>query len=173
MASNKVMGGVSVMGFIAPNSIYDTYPVIDPIYGIDGLRNVDTIDDMLLIPDERRRGGMIVGVNGGSKFFKLKNIEWTGKLTDWDEIQILLVKNNKPEITSIDKEKPSGIIDGVNKKFTLDYYPISNSEHLFLNGILQENGESFDYIIEGKLITFNEAPFKNMRLLCSYRTSED
>jgi hypothetical protein len=171
MENNKIIGGVSVMGFIAPNSIYDTYPVIDPLYGIDGLRNVNTIDDMLLIPDERRRSGMIVGVNGGSKFFKLKNIEWTGELTDWDEIQILLVKNNKPEIISIDKEKPNGIIDGINKKFTLDFYPIHNSEHLFLNGVLQENGELLDYIIDGKLIIFNEAPFKNMRLLCSYRTN--
>jgi hypothetical protein len=172
MVNNKIIGGISVMGFIAPNSIYDTYPVIDPLYGIDGLRNVNTINDMLLISEERKRAGMIVGVNGGSKFFKLKDIVWTGELSDWDEIQILLVKDNKPEVTSIDKEKPIGLMNGQNKKFILNYEPISNSEHLFLNGILQENGSNLDYIIDGKVIEFNEPPFENMRLLCSYRTTE-
>ena len=81
MENNKIIGGISVMGFIAPNSIYDTYPVIDPIYGIDGLRNVDTIDDMLNISFERRRPGMLVGVDGGTRFFKLKDIEWTGYIS--------------------------------------------------------------------------------------------
>lgn len=161
------MGGVSVMGFIAPNSIYDTYPVIDPIYGIDGLRNVDTIDDMLTISFERRRAGMFVGVNGGERFFKLKDIEWDGSLSDWDEIKFLFIKD---EVLSIDKERPSGLIDGVNSIFTLSKLPIPGSEHVFLNGILQESGSDFDYILNGKNIIFNQAPLENMRVICSYRS---
>jgi len=164
------MGGVSVMGFIAPNSIYDTYPVIDPIYGIDGLRNVDTIDDMLAITFERRRAGMVVGIEGGKRFFKLKDIDWSGKLSDWDELLIFLVGDKPNEIKFVDKEKPNGLIDGVNKIFELDNTPIPGSEHIFLNGILQDSGVEFDYILDEKNIIFNEAPLENMRIICSYRS---
>ena len=73
MLDEKIIGGINVMGFISPNSIYDTYPVIDPLYGIDGLRNVNTIDELITIPDERRRAGMLVGIDGGDRFFKLKD----------------------------------------------------------------------------------------------------
>jgi hypothetical protein len=170
MKSNKIMGGVSVMGFIAPNSIYDTYPVIDPIYGIDGLRNVDTIDDMLAITFERRRAGMVVGIEGGKRFFKLKDIEWSGELSDWDELLIFLVGDKPNEIKFVDKEKPNGLIDGVNKIFELDNTPIPGSEHIFLNGILQDSGVEFDYILDEKNIIFNEAPLENMRIICSYRS---
>ena len=170
MKSDKIMGGVSVMGFIAPNSIYDTYPVIDPIYGIDGLRNVDTIDDMLTISFERRRAGMVVGIEGGKRFFKLKDIDWTGKLSDWDELLIFLVGDKPNEIKFVDKEKPNGLIDGVNKIFELDNTPIPGSEHIFLNGMLQESGYEFDYILDEKNIIFNEPPLKNMRIICSYRS---
>ena len=164
------MGGVSVMGFIAPNSVYDTYPVIDPIYGIDGLRNVDTIDDMLAISFERRRAGMVVGIEGGKRFFKLKDIDWSGKLSDWDELLIFLVGDKPNEIKFVDKEKPNGLIDGVNKIFELDNTPIPGSEHIFLNGILQDSGVEFDYILDEKNIIFNEAPLENMRIICSYRS---
>jgi hypothetical protein len=84
--------GVKVTGVIEPVSLSDTYPVIDPLYGIDGLRCVDTVDDMYNIPLERRRGGMVVGIpntlNQTVTYYKLKpGISWTvGTLsvTDWD-----------------------------------------------------------------------------------------
>ena len=44
-----LIGGVGIMGFISPMNTEDTYPVIDPIFGVDGLRNVDTIEDLNLI----------------------------------------------------------------------------------------------------------------------------
>ena len=59
----SILGGVSVYGFIAPSTTGDTYAVIDPIYGIDGFRNVNSISEMNAIPNERRRAGMQVGVN--------------------------------------------------------------------------------------------------------------
>ena len=89
---NKIRGGVPVMGFISPNNSYDTYPVIEPLYGIDGLRNVDSLNELLSIPEERRRAGMIVGVFGGSIYFKLKDIEWYGSIYDWYEIELTLKK---------------------------------------------------------------------------------
>jgi len=155
------IGGVGVLGFISPISTLDTYAVIDPLYGIDGFRNVDTIQDMLEIPEERRRAGMIVGVDGGQKYYKLKDIEWNWDITDWSELSF----NN---IIHIDKEIPTGLIDDNNTIFELSSEPILNSEHVYLNGLLQENGE--DYIMDGKSIVFSDSPMFGMRIRCSYRS---
>ena len=88
MSKFELYGGVGIMGFISPMDTRDTYAVIDPMYGIDGLRNVESITDLNKIPLARRRSGMIVGVNGGEKYFKLKKISWVNQLTDWVEIDL-------------------------------------------------------------------------------------
>ena len=69
----------------------------------------------------------------------------------------------------IDKEVPSGFIDGYNTIFTLDYTPILNSEHIYLNGILQDEGSVEDYTITGNTIEFIVAPSISMKIKCSYR----
>lgn len=61
-----IPGTVALTGIVAPTDASDIFPVIDPQYGIDGLRNVATIQEMLAIPKPRRRLGMIVGVNVSS-----------------------------------------------------------------------------------------------------------
>jgi len=81
--SFSLSGGVEVFGFISPSEPTDTYPVIDPIYGIDGLRNVDTISDLDNIPVLRRRAGMVVGVSGGTDYYKLNLSPWAFNFTDW------------------------------------------------------------------------------------------
>jgi hypothetical protein len=161
MSSFDLIGGVGIMGYLSPMDTEDTYPVTDPLYGVDGLRNVNTTQDLNLIPDERRRAGMIVGVNGGEKYYRLKNTNWVGDVTDWVELDLT------KEIT-VDKETPVGTIDGFNTVFLLNHKPITNSEHIFLNGLLQESGE--DYLINEREITFNEAPVSGMRIRCTYRT---
>ena len=83
MMSFSLSGGVEVFGFISPSEPTDTYPVIDPIYGIDGLRNVDTISDLDNIPELRRRAGMIVGVSGGTEYYKLNPPPWSLNFSDW------------------------------------------------------------------------------------------
>ena len=55
MSKFELYGGVGIMGFISPMDTNDTYAVIDPMYGIDGLRNVESITDLNTIPFERRR----------------------------------------------------------------------------------------------------------------------
>ena len=70
-------------GFIAPTEITDEYPVIDPLYGIDGFRNVDTLNDLNNIPTLRRRAGMVVGIGGGTQYYKLNPGPWNGTITDW------------------------------------------------------------------------------------------
>lgn len=162
MSDFNVRGGIGIMGFLSPMNINDTYAVIDPIYGIDGLRNVNNINDLLTIPFERRRPGMLVGVDGGEIYYKLKNKNWDGTLSDWEEFLL-----NKEKYS--DKESPLGLIDGVNQIFLLEHPPIENSEHIFLNGLLQEDGKDNDYIIIDKELVFNEPPLIGSRIRCSYR----
>jgi hypothetical protein len=151
------------MGFISPMNTEDTYAVIDPIYGVDGLRNVSAVEDLNLISVERRRPGMIVGVNGGEVYYKLKRLDdWSFDIDDWLELDL-------SKITHIDKEKPNGIIDGINNSFILNNNPIPESEHVYLNGLLQDDED--DYQIEYNTIIFNEPPSIGMKIKCSYRTS--
>lgn len=160
MSKFELYGGVGIMGFISPMDTRDTYAVIDPMYGIDGLRNVESITDLNKIPLARRRSGMIVGVNGGEKYFKLKKISWVNQLTDWVEIDL-------SKTFYIDKEVPSGVINDYNHIYELSKIPIPNSEHIYLNGLLQDED---DYGIMDNVITFYDPPTFGMKLKCSYRT---
>lgn len=84
MSDFSFLGGVGIMGFISPKDTTDTYAVIDPLYGIDGLRNVDLLSDLDTITTERRRVGMVVGTNSGSTYYKLKSEPWTYTFSDWE-----------------------------------------------------------------------------------------
>jgi hypothetical protein len=83
MMSFSFSGGVEVYGFISPTDITDEYPVIDPLYGIDGFRNVNTLSDLNSIPNLRRRAGMVVGVSGGTTYYKLNAGPWNQTISDW------------------------------------------------------------------------------------------
>ena len=85
--SFSLSGGVEVYGFIAPTEITDEYQVIDPLYGIDGFRNVDTLNDLNNIPNLRRRAGMVVGIGGGTTYYKLNPGSWNGTISDWTLFQ--------------------------------------------------------------------------------------
>ncbi|NBP57420.1 hypothetical protein EBU71_12970 [bacterium] len=86
--------GVKITGLIEPITTTDTYPVIDPLLGIDGLRCVSSLTEMYNIPLERRRGGMLVGVqnnvNNDTVYYKLRpGVTWsvgTLSVTDWDPL---------------------------------------------------------------------------------------
>lgn len=73
------------------------------------------------------------------------------------------------EINFIDNETPSGDINGINTIFTLSQTPVSGSEHLYLNGLLQDSGMDLDYTIVGRVIEFNVPPKTGSAMLCSYR----
>jgi hypothetical protein len=119
MADFNDLGGVSILGFISPFNTGDTYPVIDPLYGIDGFRNVNTISELNSIPNARRRAGMFVGVSGGTEYYKLNTSPWSGDLSDWTLIDL----NNIP-ITGF-------TYNGNNNTFTLtDGYSVSLDAYL-------------------------------------------
>ena len=64
------------------------------------------------------------------------------------------------------KEIPQGNINGSNTIFTLDFSPAENSEHVYLNGLLQE--KDLDYVVEGKNIIFNLPVRFGNKLTCTY-----
>jgi hypothetical protein len=81
----QIQGGVRITGFISPTDTNDTYPVIDPIYGVDGLRNyTGGTSELNNIPVLRRRAGMVVGINNGAQYYKLKEGPWNLDINDWE-----------------------------------------------------------------------------------------
>lgn len=69
----------------------------------------------------------------------------------------------------VDKEIPSGSINGSNATFTLANTPVIGSDHVYLNGLLQEAGAGNDYTISGSTITMATAPLTGEKLRVSYR----
>jgi hypothetical protein len=74
--------------------------------------------------------------------------------------------------TAVNKEKPIGLINGINRVFILLFEPVKNSEHLYLNGLLQDSDVNTDYTIVGNKITFYEAPMTGDKIRCSYTMSK-
>lgn len=70
----------------------------------------------------------------------------------------------------VDREVPTGSINGSNATFTLASTPVAGSDHVWLNGVLQNAGGS-DYTITGTSIVFVAAPLAGNALVVSYRTS--
>ena len=71
----------------------------------------------------------------------------------------------------VTRDVPVGDIDGINNTFVLKETPIPNSEHIYLNGLLQEPGPKKDYHISGNLLIFNPGftPQINDLLFTSFR----
>lgn len=69
----------------------------------------------------------------------------------------------------VDKEVPSGSINGSNVTYTLANTPTAGSEHIYLNGVLQESGAGNDYTISGATITYLTAPLTGEKIRVSYR----
>ncbi len=68
----------------------------------------------------------------------------------------------------VTREPPTGTVNGVNTTFTLAGTPITGTEQVFLNGILQEPGAGNDYTISGGSITYLTAPATGDRLRVTY-----
>jgi hypothetical protein len=87
------MENIPVSGLITPISQSDQYPIIDPVFGIDGLRNLTSTQSMYNLPLEKRRAGMVVGIadstNTNVYYYKLKpqndGVTWSvGDPTNWN-----------------------------------------------------------------------------------------
>jgi hypothetical protein len=67
------------------------------------------------------------------------------------------------------RETPGGLVNGSNTTYTLANTPISNTEMLYVNGLLQEPGAGNDYTISGATITMLSAPITGDRLRANYQ----
>jgi len=178
MADFGPLGGVKIGGFISPFDTTDSYAVIDPLYGIDGLRNVDLITDLDSIPDQRRRAGMIVGVSAvtGTDYYSLlpAGTGWTHTIADWTPFAGSSGSTTFSGLTDTVVTSPSngdyliysgGNVINISEKdiyFTattsgqtifngvLTTTPVNiDKTRMFVNGVKQRYGASHDYIITG------------------------
>lgn len=67
------------------------------------------------------------------------------------------------------REKPEGEINGKNKDFFLTYSPVNASEHVYLNGLLQEYGDDKDYTVNNDCVSFCLPPEPGDRIVITYR----
>jgi hypothetical protein len=69
-------------------------------------------------------------------------------------------------------EIPFGPINGSNRVFIMSFLPDIGSEHIYLNGLLQEFGLTEDYTTSGQILTFVEAPQPGDIITVSYQVDE-
>ena len=74
--------------------------------------------------------------------------------------------------TMVNKETPAGSVNGTNNVFVLAHVPVDNSEHVYLNGLLQDSDLGADYTMDGNMITFAQAPFQGSKIRCTYMAKE-
>ena len=70
--------------------------------------------------------------------------------------------------TWVYREVPSGLVNGSNASYTLAATPLSATECVHLNGVLQNVGGSNDYTISTNTVTFNSAPETGDVILVNY-----
>lgn len=68
----------------------------------------------------------------------------------------------------VSRETPSGTINGSTTSFGLANTPVSGTEMVFLNGILQDAGSGNDYTISGATITMLAAPQSGDKIRVTY-----
>ncbi len=68
----------------------------------------------------------------------------------------------------VTRETPTGSVNGANTTYTLANTPTAGTEHVYLNGVLQESGAGNDYTISGATITYLTAPLTGDKIRVSY-----
>lgn len=138
-----------------------TSPVVNTPTGIVkgdvGLGNVDNTSNVT----ERAATATLTGktIAFGSNTVSGTSAQFNTANTDGDFVFVASV---------VIRETPSGSINGANTAFTLANTPVTGTEEVYLNGILQEPGAGNDYQISGAALTYNTAPLTNDRIRVSY-----
>lgn len=153
------MENIPVSGLITPVFTNDKYPVIDPLYGIDGLRNLSSTQSMWDLPLEKRRAGMIVGVadpvNTNVYYYKLKpqnnGVTWSiGESTNWDSFPTSPSASIpiKYQVINETIDIPSGYM-----------YLVYGDLTIGATGVVNNYGKTV--IINGSLVTQSNGVFNN------------
>ena len=162
------MENIPVSGLISPIYPTDNYPIIDPVFGIDGLRNLSSTQSMYDLPLEKRRAGMIVGVsdtvNTNVYYFKLKpqnnGVTWSiGESTNWDSFPTspsasIPIKYN---IVNETIEVPSNYLYLIYGDLTIGATGVFNNygKTVLINGnvVTQSNGQFNNFVGQGSFFT--------------------
>jgi hypothetical protein len=146
------MEKIPVSGLISPIYPTDTYPIIDPRFGIDGLRSLDTLSDMYNLPLEKRRSGMVIAipvtVSNTVDYYKLKpegnGLTWSlGDTTNWDSFLVASTGSSTPIKNLITNE--------IITVPTNHQYLIWGDMTVGLSGSFVNDGEV--YVINGNIFT--------------------
>ena len=65
-------------------------------------------------------------------------------------------------------EVPTGLINSSNVTYSIANTPVASTVAIYLNGLRQREGGSYDYTISGTTVTFIKAPRTNSDLLVDY-----
>jgi len=151
-----IIGGVTVTGFIAPSTTGDTYAVIDPIYGIDGLRSVANSVERNAITTLRRRHGMIVFQQDNDNYYKLLPSPWINTDADWN----LLNFGSSGSTSEVVVYFSATTIGQTVFNSVLPITPLDiTGTKFFINGVKYRYGSSYDYIITGGTSVIWSGPF--------------
>lgn len=116
--------------------------------------------------------GSLVSVNEGTLYADARFFCPVNDGGTLDTTAITYTQDTSTGLTAanfVDKEIPSGAINGSNTSFSLANTPVAGSEHVYLNGVLQESGSGNDYTISGATLTFLTAPLTGEKLRVSYK----
>ena len=152
-----IIGGVTVTGFIAPSTTGDTYAVIDPIYGIDGLRSVGNSIQRNAVTTLRRRQGMIVYQQDNDSYYKLLAPPWVNNDVDWRLLNLGSSGSTVSEIVFYFSASTQGqtVFNSI-----LPTTPSDITEtKFFINGVKYRYGSPYDYIITGGTSVIWSGPF--------------
>lgn len=84
------------------------------------------------------------------------------------ENSLIICSYSAQGYTEIINETPAGEVDGDNNVFILQYLPITDTEHVYLNGLLQVSGKENDYVLIGNKLSFFYAPPENSIIKVDY-----
>ena len=142
--SAPVPGAVPVAGFIGPTYDTDVHAVIDPFWGIDGLRSVDTLSTRDAITLQRRRYGMLVFVQANGHYYQMQ-----ADLLSWTDFGTSLGGGGS---SSTPKKETFTPTQG-QLSYVLSQTPIVDSVAFILNG--QELHEGTEYTVSGNTVTLD------------------
>jgi hypothetical protein len=151
---------------IGSNKLFSNKEI--PVGSIDGVNTTYTLsNEPILGSDHIYLNGVLIEDKDNDYFISGSLITFSNPLLPGMKLRCTYYyQDSSPVKVFKDKELPSGSLNGSNTIFTLQYTPVDGSEHVYLNGVLQESGG--DYNISSSVITFIDAPLSTMKLRCTY-----
>jgi hypothetical protein len=151
---------------IGSNKLFSNKEI--PVGSIDGVNTTYTLsNEPILGSDHIYLNGVLIEDKDNDYSISGSLITFSNPLLPGMKLRCTYYyQDSTPVKVFKDKELPSGSLNGSNTIFTLQHAPVDGSEHIYLNGVLQESGG--DYNISSSVISFIDAPSSTMKLRCTY-----